>query len=152
MLNRTNIPTTSSPTTYQVNPVNLTAGDAIYFVIDQGDDGNWSCDDTALDVEIAREYNQILTPKLVGTLDCHSSTATFDIDYQSGGTLSLYEVGNASPIATTVINQVGVSYKGQGIFTGLDLSSCGIYYTIAQNTGQTTSAQSNPISDNALLC
>ncbi len=146
LLNRTNISTTSSPTTYQVNPVNLTAGEAIYFVIDQGDDGNWSCDDTALDVEIAWEYDQILTPTLVGTLDCRSTIATFDIDYQPSGTLSLYKVGNASPVATTVINQVGVSYKGQGIFTGLDLSSGGIYFAVAQNTGQATSLQSNPIS------
>jgi hypothetical protein len=139
ILSRTLIQTSSNPTLYSVNSVNLTAGDVLYFIVDKGDDGHNYCDDTALDVEISWEYAKIVTPKLATAFDCKATSITYDIDFQPSGTLSLYQIGNPNPIATAPINQVGVSYKGQATFTGLNLSNGGSFYAVASNSGQITS-------------
>lgn len=139
---RTIIATSSSPTTYNVPAINVSAGSYIYFIVDKGDDGSTYCDDTALDVEVTLQYDKIVTPILSGTLNCGATSATFDIAFQQSGTLELYKLGNPIPIASTSISQVGNTFNGQGTFTGLNLSAGGSYYVIAKNIGQTQSEQS----------
>ncbi len=139
---RTIIATSSSPTTYNVPAINVSAGSYIYFIVDKGDDGSTYCDDTALDVEVTLQYDKIVTPILSGTLNCGANSATFDIAFQQSGTLELYKLGNPNPIASTTISQVGNTFNGQGTFTGLNLSAGGSYYVIAKNAGQMQSEQS----------
>ena len=139
---RTIIATSNSPTTYNVPAISVSAGSYIYFIVDKGDDGSTYCDDTALDVEVTLQYDKIVTPILSGTLNCSTTSATFDIAFQQSGTLELYKRGNPNPIANTTISQVGNTFNGQGIFTGLNLSAGGSYYVIAKNTGQIQSEQS----------
>ncbi len=139
---RTIIATSNSPTTYNVPAIDVSAGSYIYFIVDKGDDGSTYCDDTALDVEVTLQYDKIVTPILSGTLNCSANSATFDIAFQQSGTLELYKLGNPTPIASTSISQVGNTFNGQGIFTGLNLSAGGSYYVIAKNAGQTQSEQS----------
>lgn len=139
---RTIITTSSSPTTYNVPAINVSAGSYIYFIVDKGDDGSTYCDDTALDVEVTLQYDKIVTPILSGTWNCSATSATFDIAFQQSGTLELYKLGNPTPIASTTISQVGNTFNGQGTFTGLNLLAGGSYYVIAKNTGQTQSEQS----------
>ena len=139
---RTIITTSNSPTTYNVPAININAGSYIYFIVDKGDDGSTYCDDTALDVEVTLQYDKIVTPILSGTLNCGANSATFDIAFQQSGILELYKLGNPSPIASTTISQVGNTFNGKGIFTGLNLSAGGSYYVIAKNAGQTQSEQS----------
>jgi len=142
ILARTIISTSSSPNVYMVGAMPINAGNNIYFIVDKGDDGNYSCDDTALDVEITLQYDKIVTPTLSGTLNCNATSATFDIAFQPSGTLELYKLGNPSPIASTTISQVGNSFNGQGTFSGLDFSAGGSYYVIAKNNEQEQSDQS----------
>ncbi len=146
ILPRTIISTSNSPNTYTVGTTFINAGNNIYFVVDKGDDGNYSCDDTAIDVEITLVYEKIVTPILSGTFNCNATNATFDIAFQQSGTLELYKLGNPNPISTTNISQVGNTFNGQGTFSGLDLSTGGDFYVIAKNTGQTQSDQSAIIS------
>ncbi len=146
ILPRTIISTSNSPNTYTVGTTFINAGNNIYFVVDKGDDGNYSCDDTAIDVEITLVYEKIVTPILSGTFNCNATNATFDIAFQQSGTLELYKLGNPNPIASTSISQVGNTFNGQGTFSGLDLSAGGDFYVIAKNTGQTQSEQSAIIS------
>ncbi|GAB2642483.1 hypothetical protein GCM10027035_40540 [Emticicia sediminis] len=139
---RTIIATSNSPTTYNVPAIDVSAGSYIYFIVDKGDDGSTYCDDTALDVEVTLQYDKIVTPIISGTLNCDATSATFDVAFQQSGTLELYRLGNPSPIASTSISQVGNTFNGQGIFTGLNLTAGGSYYVIAKNAGQTQSEQS----------
>jgi hypothetical protein len=143
---RTIIATSNTPTTYDVPAIDVSAGSYIYFIVDKGDDGSTYCDDTALDVEVTLQYDKIVTPILSGTLNCSTTSATFDIAFQQSGTLELYKLGNPNPIASTTISQVGNTFNGQGTFTGLNLSVGGSYYAIARNAGQTQSEQSAEIS------
>ena len=143
---RTIISTSNIPTTYNVPAIDVSAGSYIYFIVDKGDDGSTYCDDTALDVEVTLQYDKIVTPILSGTLNCSTTSATFDIAFQQSGTLELYKLGNPNPIASTTISQVGNTFNGQGTFTGLNLSVGGSYYAIARNAGQTQSEQSAVIS------
>jgi hypothetical protein len=142
ILARTIIPTSNSPSTISVGTSTINAGNNIYFIVDKGDDGNHSCDDTAIDVEITLSYDKIVTPILSGTLNCSANSATFDIAYQRSGILELYQLGNPNPIATTSISQVGNTFNGQGTFSGLDFTAGGSYFVIARNEGQEQSAQS----------
>ena len=146
ILPRTVIQTSSSPNTYLVGTTTINAGNNIYFIVDKGDDGNHSCDDTAIDVEITLVYEKIVTPILSGTFNCNATNATFDIAFQQSGTLELYKLGNPNPISTTNISQVGNTFNGQGTFSSLDLSGGGDFYVIAKNTGQVQSDQSAIIS------
>ncbi len=142
ILARTIISTSSSPNVYMVGAMPINAGNNIYFIVDKGEDGNYSCDDTALDVEITLQYDKIVTPTLSGTLNCDATSATFDIAFQQSGTLELYKLGNPNPISTTNISQVGNTFNGQGTFSGLDLSAGGSYYVIAKNNEQEQSDRS----------
>jgi Ig-like domain CHU_C associated len=145
ILPRIVIGTAASPSNYDVgNSTTVSAGDYIFFSVDQGDDGNSYCDDTALDVEITLKFNKIITPIITGSLSCSMTSATFKVAYQNDGTLELYKLGNPTPIATTAISQVGNTYNGSGTFTGLNLSAGGTYYAVAKNAGQVESAQSDP--------
>lgn len=146
ILTRTIIPTSSYPNTYWVGSTPINAGNNIYFIIDKGDEGNNWCDDTALDVEITLKYDKIVTPTLAGSLTCQSNSATFDIAFQPSGILELYQQGNAYPIASTTISQVGNTFNGQGTFSGLDFTAGGNYYVVAKNNQQEPSDPSAIIS------
>lgn len=121
------VQTSNSPTTFNSNTATVNAGDYIYFTVDAGDDGSDWCDDTAVDVEVTLLPTKIVTPVLTGTLNCSTTSATFDVAFQQSGTLELYKLGNPSPISTAPIGQVGNTFNGQGTFTGLSLSN-GQYY------------------------
>ena len=74
ILPRTIIATSNTPTIYTAPAITVGSG-YMYFIVDQGDDGSFYCDDTAVDVEVTLYFDKILTPVLFGTLNCNSTSA-----------------------------------------------------------------------------
>jgi hypothetical protein len=134
ILNRVNLPTSSTPSTVTVAPIIVNGGDIIDFIIDRGDDLGDSCDDTAIDFNVTFIGLQVSPPMLQGTPDCNSTSLTYDFILQQDGNVSLYLLGNPTPIQTIPIVANGTN--GIATFTSLNLTSGGTYYAIATNVGQ----------------
>lgn len=143
ILPRTILTKSTTPTNITLSNTSVVLGDYVDLIIDTGDDGNYYCDDTAIDIAYTVTLSKMPVPLLQDDITCTSTSATYITPLQTEGSVELYEVGNSTPIATVNIVQNG--YNGVATFTGLDFSAGGDFYVIAKNTGQDDSDESAEI-------